>query len=209
MTDAGDDNEQVSAIEGPETMEDFRASATAFSQLAGVLGGFSLTILVLVLTLVNENKAARDWTVGLLLIAATAYIYAAGILANSMNVGALAKGRIDRRAIRSSQQDAFNAGIIIFHTGNTFLPIGITITIYQESLWVGLAASIVIVLIAARVVTINFRSIGRYFVGRVQAVSAYQAEGSHNRSSKLDVPAAYQNGAETIDITRHPDDEEN
>src|SRR5580700_8476583 len=110
--------------------------------------------------LVNENKTARDWTVGLLLIAATAYIYAAGLLANSMNVGALAKGRVDRRAIRSSQQDAFNAGIVIFHIGNTFLPIGIVITVYQESLWVGLAASIVIVLIAVRAVARNILSIG-------------------------------------------------
>jgi hypothetical protein len=39
--------------------------------------------------------------------------------------------------------------------GNIFLPIAIVITVYQESLWVGLAASIVRVLLAALIVTIN------------------------------------------------------
>jgi len=138
----------------PETMDDFRATATAFSQLTGVLGGFSMTILVLVLGLTEENKNARDWTVALLLIAATAYILGAGLLANCMNVGVLARlnNTSSRTTIFQIQRNGFNSGIILFHIGNFFLPIAIIITVYQESLLVGLIASIVIFLLASIVV---------------------------------------------------------
>jgi hypothetical protein len=139
----------------PETMEDFRATATAFSQLTGVLGGFSMTILVLVLGLTTENKAARDWTVALLLVASTAYIFAAGLLANCMNVGVLARlsGRVP---VFQVQRSVFNNGIRLFHLGNIFLPVGIIVTVYQESLLVGLIASIAVFLLAFIVVIGNF-----------------------------------------------------
>lgn len=140
----------------PETMDDFRATATAFSQLTGVLGGFSMTILVLVLGFIGENKLSRDWTVALLLVAATAYIFAAGILANCMNVGVLAtlgKGRIP---VFQLQLRAFSTGIRLFHLGNVFLPIAIVVTVYQESLLIGLIASIVIFLATLIVVAGNF-----------------------------------------------------
>jgi hypothetical protein len=52
MADISDDVERLPTY--PETMEDFRATATAFSQLTGVLGGFSMTILVLILTFRNH-----------------------------------------------------------------------------------------------------------------------------------------------------------
>jgi hypothetical protein len=63
-------------------MDDFRATAAAFSQLTGVLGGFCITVLVLVLdsTSLSESKTAQDWVVGLLLFAALFYIYSSGIL---------------------------------------------------------------------------------------------------------------------------------
>jgi hypothetical protein len=137
-------------------MDDFRATATAFSQLTGVLGGFSMTILVLVLGLIGENKVSRDWTVALLLVAATAYIFAAGLLANCMNVGVLAtlsKGRIP---VFQIQLRTFSTGIRLFHLGNVFLPVAIVVTVYQESLLVGLIASIVIFLITFIVVAGNF-----------------------------------------------------
>jgi hypothetical protein len=158
VTDTGADLAQTSP-EHPETMEDFRATATAFSQLTGVLGGFSMTILVLILALLEENKTARDWTVALLLLAATAYIFSSGVLANSMNVGAFAKWNFHPKEIRSVQQRVFRFGIGLFHIGNTFLPVAIVITVYQESLWIGLVASIVIVLLAATVVAINFDAV--------------------------------------------------
>jgi hypothetical protein len=156
MTDTTDD--LVRTPRHPETMDDFRATATAFSQLTGVLGGFSMTILVLVLGLAGENKTARDWTVALLLVTATAYIFAAGLLANCMNVGVFAKlsNTNSRIAIFQIQRSAFSNGILLFHVGNFFLPIAIVITVYQESLLVGLIASIAIFLLAAIVVIGNF-----------------------------------------------------
>lgn len=140
------------------TMEDFRASATAFSQLTGVLGGFSMTILVLVLSLVQENKTARDWSAALLLLAATSYIYASGILANSMNVDALAQVASNSESMRNFQNRIFTRGVIAFHTGNVLLPVAIVVTLYQESLWVGVAASIIMCLVAALVVNENIVS---------------------------------------------------
>jgi hypothetical protein len=37
-------DENGALAQTPETIEDFRAAATAFSQLTGVLGGFSITM---------------------------------------------------------------------------------------------------------------------------------------------------------------------
>jgi hypothetical protein len=149
----------------PETMEDFRAKATAFSQLTGVLGGFSMTILVLVIGLLGENKTARDWTVALLLLAATAYIYASGILANSMNAGVFSRGRIHIREVRIAQRRVFNHGIGAFHIGNFFLPVAVVITVYQEALWIGLAASVIMCLLAGLIIRTNIR----------QAITMYRA----------------------------------
>jgi hypothetical protein len=154
VTNASDDLTQI-VPDYPGTIEDLRATATAFSQLTGVLGGFSITILVLILGLLGENKAARDWTVALLLFAATAYIYRSGILANSMNVSALARAGSHPMQIRETQQHVFNHGIEAFHVGNIFLPAAVVVTVYQESLWVGLAASALSSLLAAQVIRIN------------------------------------------------------
>jgi hypothetical protein len=156
VTNAGDDGFAQTSPSYPGTIEDFRATATAFSQLAGVLGGFSMAILVLLLSLLRSNETARDWTVGLLLFAATAYIYSSGLLANSMNVVVLARWcSQDRREIFTLQRRVFNSGIRLFHVGNMLLPIAIVITVYQASLWVGVIASVAIFLLAMRVVTIN------------------------------------------------------
>ncbi len=154
MTETSDEPNRTSRA--AEAMDDFRATATAFSQLTGVLGGFSMTILVLVLTLSNEGKGARDWTVALLLIGAMAYICAAGILANSMNAGRFARLSRNSRTVLQYQHDAFNIGIMLFHIGNIFLPIAIVVTVYQESLLVGLIASIAIFLLTMLIVVGNF-----------------------------------------------------
>ena len=71
MTDTDDNFAQTPSANTEKTgAENFRATATAFSQLTGVLGGFSITILVLVLnpSLLGAHKTARDWTIGLLLL---------------------------------------------------------------------------------------------------------------------------------------------
>lgn len=142
----------------PETMDDFRATATAFSQLTGVLGGFSITILVLVLgfTQEQESKTARDWTVGLILIAAVSYIVASGYLANCMNVGVISKSNRNPDQIFEIQREGFSIGIKLFHVGNTLLPIAIFVTVYQESLLMGIIASIGMLLLAAYFIILNF-----------------------------------------------------
>ena len=117
-----------------------------------------MTILVLVLGLIGENKVSRDWTVALLLVAATAYIFAAGLPANCMNVGVLATLSKRRIPVFQIQLRVFSTGISLFHLGNVFLPIAIVVTVYQESLLIGLIASIVIFLMTLIIVVENFRA---------------------------------------------------
>jgi hypothetical protein len=152
-----DTNDSPTPIPSIRT-ENFRATATAFSQLTAVVGGFSITILVLVLgsSTLGSHKTARDWTVGLLLLAAVAYITASGLLANSMNVDlfmALNEKREKqgkpRFNISSTQQGAFDSGITLFYIGNILLLVAIFIVVYQASLLVGLIASILTFFILA------------------------------------------------------------
>jgi hypothetical protein len=158
MTDTDDSSAQTP----PTYTENSRATATAFSQLTGVLGGFSITILVLVLgsSPLSAHQTARDWTVGLLLLAAVAYISSSGLLANSMNADffmVIAKRRnLPPSSVPSIQQVAFGVGIALFHLGNIFLAAAVFIIVYQTSLLVGIIASIVIVIIATIVAIINF-----------------------------------------------------
>lgn len=79
-----------------------------------------MTILVLILGLGGESKVSRDWTVALLLVAATAYIFAAGLLANCMNVGVLATLSKGRVPVFPIQLRTFSIGIHLFHLGNVF-----------------------------------------------------------------------------------------
>jgi hypothetical protein len=168
MTDTNDSSAQTP----PTYTENSRATATAFSQLGGVLGGFSIAILVLVLgsSPLGSHKTARDWTVGLLLLAAVAYISSSGLLANSMNADtfmAIAKRRnYPQSFVSSTQKVAFRNGIALFHIGNIFVSAAIFIIVYQTSLWVGIIVSIVIVFVVIIVVIINiFGAIGNFISG--------------------------------------------
>jgi hypothetical protein len=160
MTDMND-----SPARTPSTYtENSRATATAFSQLTSVLGGFSITILVLVLgsSPLGSHKTARDWTVGLLLLAAVTYIASSAFLANSMNADTFMtlnkirekKGKPQRDVV-STQQGTFTLGIRLFHIGNFFLAAAIFITVYQTSLRLGIIASIAIIVIVVIVGIIN------------------------------------------------------
>jgi hypothetical protein len=140
----------------PGTREDFRATAMAFSQLAGVLGGFSITILVLVLSFLSKNKDASDWSVALLLLASTSYIYGSGMFANSMNVRAIARTSRHPADIDSVQVSTFRSGLWGFHIGNVLLPVAIVIIVFQESLWIGVVASIMMCFVAWQVVGVNY-----------------------------------------------------
>ncbi len=133
----------------PFPAEDFRATATAFSQLAGVLGGFCFTILVLVLSPdFLEGSEAKDWILGLLLLAAIAYILSSSMLANSMNALVLKTLRSRRRV--------FLIGIFLSNLGHILLSVTITLLVYQFSSTVGVIAAVIILLIALVNALLNF-----------------------------------------------------
>jgi hypothetical protein len=161
MTDSTDEHSS--------DVDDLRGAASAFSQLTGVLGGFSITVLVLVLdsnTLANHSLA-QDIVVALLLLGAMCFIFSSGVLANSINGARLRRkaaaggiqvssGEIHRRQLR-----IFSFGIRGFHVGNILLAIALLLTVYQYSLTVGLISTCIILLIVIFVFTINSAS----FVG--------------------------------------------
>lgn len=120
--------------------EDFRATASAFSQLAGVLAGFCFTILVLLLSPdFLKSSSVKDWVLGLLLFAAFSYVLSSSFLANSMN-----SLLIKRVEIRSR---VFHIGMLLCEAGHFLLATTLTILVYQLSSTVGMIAAVVIVLV--------------------------------------------------------------
>ncbi len=124
----------------PVPAEDFRATASAFSQLSGVLGGFCFTILVLVLSpdFMKESRDVKDWVLGLLLLASFCYIMSASFLANSTNVMFVKSMGLRRRI--------FDAGILISNSAHILLASTLTILVAQVSATVGMIAAVLIVL---------------------------------------------------------------
>lgn len=131
--------------------DDFRATAAAFSQVSGLLGGFSITILVLVLPKdFLQGQAAKDWIVGLLLLTAFLYVASASFLANSLNALVL--------KIIEARKRAFTFGIVLFHFANLLLGSTLAVLVYQFSFLVGLIAMILIGMVIIFVAFINFGS---------------------------------------------------
>ena len=121
--------------------EDFRATATAFSALSGVLGGFCFTILVLVLSpdFLNKNVEVKDWALGLLLMAALSYVVSASFLANSMNAPLVKSLNLRKRI--------FDVGVLLQNIAHILLGSTLTLLVYQFSSTVGTIAAIVIVVV--------------------------------------------------------------
>ena len=100
---------------------DTSSAAAAFSSVAGVLGGFSITIVVLALspgTIVSNS--GKDWVVGLVLLSAGLYIYSAGIFANSISFAA-----------KKTKYRVFNVALVLFHLSNLLLSIGVLLLAFQ------------------------------------------------------------------------------
>lgn len=131
-------------------VDDFRATAAAFSQVAGVLGGFCITVLVLVLPpeFLKDNQAAKDWVVGIVLLAAFLYVASASFLANSMSSMVLTK--------LEARKGTFSFGIVLFHLGNLLIATALAILVYQFSATVGLVAIIAIIGLGGVVALVNF-----------------------------------------------------
>jgi hypothetical protein len=135
---------------GNPPVDDFRATATAFSQVSGLLGGFSITILVLALSkdFLTNQPALKDWIIGLLLFAAFIYVASASFLANSMNALVLKKFE--------TRKQTFSFAIGLFHLANLLLGATMIILVYQFSSTVGLIALIIIGGVIVIVAAFNF-----------------------------------------------------
>lgn len=142
--------EAIERADATFTMDDFRATATAFSQVTGLLGGFSITILILVLPrdFLSDQLNAKNWIVGLLLLAASFYVYSASIFANSMNAMALRKFGVRKMA--------FNHAVVTFHLSNILLGSAVFVLVYQFSFLVGFIAMIIIGAFIIFIAVLNF-----------------------------------------------------
>ena len=129
--------------------EDFRATASAFSELSGVLGGFCFTILVLVLSpdFLRNNSGVKDWALGLLLMAAFSHVVSASLLANSMNAPLLKSLRLRKRS--------FDIGVLWQNIAHILLARTLTLLVYQFSATLGTLAAVVIVLVVVATAALN------------------------------------------------------
>lgn len=126
--------------------EDISAAAAAFSSVSGVLGGFSVTIVVLALSpSVILSNSGKDWLVGIVLFSAGLYIYSSGIFANAIYFG-------DKQTKRA----AFELARKAFHLANIFLSLGLLLLTFQFPLLVARIAAIIITFLAFWAATINF-----------------------------------------------------
>ncbi|NEQ37894.1 MAG: hypothetical protein F6K40_17160 [Okeania sp. SIO3I5] len=140
---------QVLAQELLRREQNLSQSASAFSSVSGVLGGFSITILVLCLTpkIITINSQ-KDWIVSLILISATFYIYSSGIFANSTSFKEKDKNR-----------NVFNFGLVIFHSSNYILSSGILLLTFQFELFILRLVAIFITILSFLVMTINIGAV--------------------------------------------------
>lgn len=143
---------------------DTSSAAAAFSSVAGVLGGFSITIVVLALTpgtIVSDS--GKDWIVGLVLLSAGLYIYSAGIFANSISFVA-----------KKTKYTVFNVALVLFHLSNLLLSVGVLLLAFQFPLHVTRVAAVIITFFALIVVLSNIgRKVLPILGASILAVLAY------------------------------------
>jgi hypothetical protein len=143
---------------------DTSSAAAAFSSVAGVLGGFSITIVVLALTpgtIVSDS--GKDWVVGLVLLSAGLYIYSAGIFANSISF-----------LTKKTKHAVFNVALILFHVSNLLLSVGVLLLTFQFPLHATRVAALIITVFALLVVLSNIgRKVLPILGASILAVLAY------------------------------------
>lgn len=124
---------------------DVSPTASAFSSVSGVLGGFSITLVVLGLTpgMISNDKT-KDLIVALVLLSAGLYIYASTIFANAISYK---KEQVKQRV--------FKSGLVLFHLSNLCLSLGILIFTFQFPLFFTKIVAIVITLFAFVVAMFN------------------------------------------------------
>ncbi|NEO52062.1 MAG: hypothetical protein F6K54_02575 [Okeania sp. SIO3B5] len=142
---------QVLAQELLNREQNLSQPASAFSSVSGVLGGFSIAILVLCLNpqiiIINSNK---DWIASLILISATFYIYSSGIFANSTSFKE-----------KETKRKVFNFGLVIFHSSNYILSSGILLLTFQFELFILRIVAIFITISSFLVMIINIGAVSK------------------------------------------------
>ncbi|ACC84430.1 hypothetical protein GNF10_00575 [Nostoc sp. UCD121] len=126
---------------------DTSPTAGAFSSVSGVLGGFSITLVVLALTPGTiASNSGKDWIVALVLLSAGLYIYSSGIFANSISYK-------DEKV----KQKVFKSALVLFHLSNLLLSVGLLLLTFQfPLLYAARIAAMIIVFFAFVVAAINF-----------------------------------------------------
>ncbi len=125
--------------------EDASPAAAAFSSVSGVLGGFSMTLVVLALSpQVISSDTSKDWIVAIILLSAGLYIYASGIFANAISF-----------KDKSVKYHVFNSALTSFHIANLLSSLGLLLLTFQFHLLVAKIAAASIALLAFRVAIIN------------------------------------------------------
>lgn len=93
--------------------KDASPAAAAFSSVTGVLGGFSITIVVLALTPGTiASNSSKDWIASLVLLSAGLYLYSSDIFANSISFE-------DKKV----KYKIFNFALLLFHLSNLLLSV--------------------------------------------------------------------------------------
>jgi hypothetical protein len=151
MTALNPQTQQLSSAINPEAaqVDNFRSTSAAFSAVSGVLGGFAITLLVLVMSpdFLPGDTEFKELTLAVLMFAAFCYVGSASFLSNVMNP--LMDFSDDTR------QGGFSFGIMLFHLGNMSLSVIVFLLSYQLSILVAFWTSVVIVTIACIVGLIN------------------------------------------------------
>jgi hypothetical protein len=128
--------------------EDASPAAAAFSSVSGVLGGFSMTLVVLALSpQVISSDIGKDWIVAIILLSAGLYIYASGIFANAISF----KDKVVKYHV-------FNSALASFHIANLLSSLGLLLLTFQFHLLIAKIAAASIALFAFRVAIINMFS---------------------------------------------------
>ncbi len=129
-----------------EREKDASAAAAAFSQVSGILGGFSVTIVVLALSpSVISSDGGKDLVVGIVLLSAGLYIYSSGIFANAVYY-----------ADKTTKRIAFSSALTTFHVANISLSLGLLFLTFQFPLLIARIAATIITFFTVWVAMVNF-----------------------------------------------------
>jgi len=133
-------------------MQSMQSSASAFAGVSGVLGGFSIALVTLLLAHNEYGKRITrmvDWIVAIGIVAAGLYIITAGLLANCIAIlGSDFEGGII----------VYNRSICLFHFTNILLLAAFALLARVYSLRVGFVAAIVATVLVSLIALINIVS---------------------------------------------------